>query len=38
MAQNVESDRRTTIEVEEALRRIQGQWADVTQSIPLGTG
>ena len=34
---DVESDRRTTIEVEEALRRIQGQWADVTQSIPLGT-
>ena len=34
---DIESDRKTTIEIEEILRRIQGQWGDVTQSIPLGT-
>ena len=34
---DVESGRRTTTQIEEALRRIEGQWGDVTQSIPLGT-
>jgi hypothetical protein len=33
---DVELDRKTNAEIEEALRRIQGQWGDVTQSIPLG--
>ena len=34
---DVESYRKTTIDIEETLRRIQGQWGDVAQSIPLGT-
>jgi hypothetical protein len=34
---DVESDRKTSAEIEGILRRIQGQWGDVTQSIPLGT-
>ena len=34
---DIESDRRTTTEIEDLLKRIQGQWGDVTQSIPLGT-
>ena len=33
---DVELDRGTAMEIEDALRRIQGQWGDVTQSIPLG--
>lgn len=33
---DIESDRRTTDEIEGTLKRIQGQWGDVTQSIPLG--
>jgi hypothetical protein len=33
---DVELDHKTATEIEEALRRIHGQWGDVTQSIPLG--
>ena len=33
---DVESGRRTTTQIEDVLETIQGQWADVTQNIPLG--